>query len=539
MRFLAFPVRFRKKTGTVFHTPARHSGASGGVALRASSPIGAAGSPQSGVATVLVRKQPRTEIINGWLILIAILGATITVADGLTRGPAAERAASWNGPLEYVPYWGASLLAAVSLPLMFGYGSKARIPASEAVALWFVFCTSAYTRDFSYIRLPGAPFFVTDMVLMILLVSIYLLRRPNGPRMPLAASLLLGMLFLAGMLAAARGFLGNRETILVLRDSALVVYALFLPVGYLLFGSWLAVKRLAVWFLLGTALSVFNGFGWFFAAPLERRFIYIGIYILIALVGTLGAITTRLLDWRIGWTLAGLLCLGLALANSRTLFVALPILVLGILCGTALGRVRTSKVRIVLATLLPASILVGAMALFFLNTEAGRDFGERSAQGLASGVLHPGEDANWQFRLAAWSQAWKRFAEYPAGGEGFGIPFVFEIWDNDPRPHNTFLTVLYKMGLIGFLPLLGLIAHFFWTTLRTIRRNLENRRAYWLWILVITQIAFCIYGAANLLLESPFLASIFWLFMGLGLRMIWMLDLDRALNRGWHGCQVE
>jgi len=47
-------------------------------------------------------------------------------------------------------------------------------------------------------------------------------------------------------------------------------------------------------------------------------------------------------------------------------------------------------------------------------------------------------------------------------------------------------------------------------------------------------VAFCFYGTANLLLESPFLASLFWVLMGLGLRMARMVDLERTLLRPSH-----
>jgi O-antigen ligase len=135
--------------------------------------------------------------------------------------------------------------------------------------------------------------------------------------------------------------------------------------------------------------------------------------------------------------------------------------------------------------------------------------------------------------LSAWKEAWRRFEEYPLAGEGFGAPFTFDqlLFDNDPRPHNTFLTVLYKMGLIGLLPLLVFLFYFFWITLRAVRRNLENRRVAFLQIVVLSQLAFCFYGAANLVLESPFLASLFWTTSGLGLRMVRMLDFERSLPR--------
>jgi O-antigen ligase len=284
-------------------------------------------------------------------------------------------------------------------------------------------------------------------------------------------------------------------------------------------------------------LSVLSAFTWFLAAPQERRFIYYGTYILMALVGTFVAIANRLLPPRTGWMLAGLFCLGLALANARTLFVALPVLLVVGLCAGGITRGKLLRPRIALTTFAAATVLISAVALLFLRTETGRDFAERSSQELASGVLHSDEDTNWQFRLSAWKEAWKRFEEYPLAGEGYGIPFAFELllFDNDPRPHNTFLTVLYKMGLIGFLPLLALLVYFFWTTLGVAYRNPENPRVAWLWIVVLAQVAFCFYGTANLLLESPFLASLFWVLMGLGLQMARMVNLERTLLRPSYG----
>ena len=178
--------------------------------------------------------------------------------------------------------------------------------------------------------------------------------------------------------------------------------------------------------------------------------------------------------------------------------------------------------------------MVGLAAFVFLRTEAGRDFAERSTEELASGVLNSGEDPNWQFRLSAWKEAWRRFEEYPLAGEGFGVPLTFEglPFDNDPRPHNTFLTVLYKMGLIGFLPLVALLVYFFWSTIAAAHCNLGSRRVALLQIVVLAQLAFLLYGAANLMLESPFLAALFWATWGLGLRIVRMLNLERLLRKG-------
>ena len=485
---------------------------------------------RSALAPVLVRRHPRTRIVNVWLILIVIVGGIIVLVDGLTRTPILERIEAWNG--EYDPYPGALLFAGITLPLMFVYSRKAMVSSMEGLFLWFVFCTTSYTKDFSYIRWPGSPLFVTDVVLLILLVSIYFLRRRRFSRFPSPVSVLLLLFVGAGALSAARGFLGHREAMLVLRDSALIVYALFLPVGYYLFPSWLSIKRVAVWFLLGAALNSMNGLVWFVVAPGERRFIFYGIYILIALTGTMLAIASRLLRPTVGWIFAGVLCLGLMLANTRSLFVSSAVvLFVGLLGGKLVhGKIRLTNLQSIIAT---ATVLISLGAFLFLRTETVRDFAERSAEELASGVLNSGEDPDWQFRLFAWKEAWRRFAEYPMAGEGFGVPFTFEslLLENDPRPHNTFLTVLYKMGLAGFLSLIALLIYFPWKGLQWLRRHDESVRVTFLRIVLLAQIAFCVYGMANLLLESPFLASLFWTSMGLGLRIIRMLYLDRSLPR--------
>ena len=490
--------------------------------------VGAAGRPA--IAPVLIRRQPRGGIVNICLIFIVTLGALIAVADGLTRAPNPEWELPSQGPLEYQPYYAAFLLAAVTLPLMFAYAKRVRASITEGLFLWFAFCTAAYMKDFSYLRWPGAPLFVTDVVLVVLLLSIYLLLRPHYSHSPLVLNIFLLLFVAAGLLSAARGFWEHRDTILVLRDSALIAYALFLLVGYHLFRSWLSIKRVAVWFFLGTSLSALNGLAWFVVAPEQRRFIAPGIYILISLVATVLAIANRRLRPRAGWVFVGLLCFGLMLANARSLFVTLGIMTL---IGLLYKRTADEQGRLGRpVTLLIPAILIILASFLFLHTQSGRDFTQRSTEELDSGVFHSGEDPNWQFRVAAWKEAWRRFEEYPSAGEGFGIPFVFGIWDNDPRPHNTFLTVLYKMGLIGFIPLLAFLCYFFWLSSRAVYRNRKNHRTLFLLIAVMGQMAFCLYGMANFVLESPFLASLFWASMGVGLRMIRILDVEQS--RRWN-----
>lgn len=473
-------------------------------------------------------KRPVGRIINGWLILTAIISGAITLADSLTRAPNPGLELAPPQPLGYEPYRAAFLFAGVTLPFLFAYAKKARLALAETLFLWFVFCTTAYMKDFSYLRWPGTPLFVTDLVLFALLLLIYIAPQRHCPPRPLALNLSLTFFVAAGMLGTARGFLAHRESILVLRDSAMIAYSFFLLVGYRLLHNWLTIKRAAVWFVLGTALSVMNGLGWLMVAPEQRRFIAPGIYVLISLVGVLVMMSNRLMRQHVGWFLVGIFSLGLLLANTRTLFVSLGILSLLALAIPGLLRQKIRSKGLI-TVLVGATVLASVFAFFFLHLQAGRTFTTRVANELDSGLLHSSTDVNWQFRLTAWKEAWRRFEEYPPAGEGFGNPFNFEIWDNDPRPHNTFLTVLYKLGLLGFFPLLAILASFFWLGLRAVRRNAARHGIQFLQILILAQLSFCMWGEANFVLESPFIASVFWIAMGAGFRLIQKFNYEKSL----------
>jgi O-antigen ligase len=389
-------------------------------------------------------------------------------------------------------------------------------------------CTTAYTKDFSYLRLPGVPLFVTDIVLLLLLTSIYVFQRRCRPRFPLVLNISLALFVAAGAIAAARGFWGHHDPALVLRDSAIVGYSLFLPTGYHLIRNWLVIRRIAAWFALGATLSIINGLAQFAVVPEQRRFVY-GIYVLVPLVGTLVLMANGLIRPRLAWILAGVFSIGLFLANSRSAFVT--ILVLAALALLVPGLFRRKRRLVTLITaLVAAAVLIGFFAFPYLHLRSERDYAVRVAGELSSGVLHTSNDPYWQFRLMAWKEAWSRFKEYPAAGEGFGIPFNFEIWDNDSRPHNTFLTVLYKMGLLGFLPLLVFLTYFFWLGFQAIRRNRQHNDVVFLEIVILAVVCFCVWGGASLMFESPYLASLFWAGVGISLRLAQKLDLERSVR---------
>jgi hypothetical protein len=106
--------------------------------------------------------------VSGWLVLAMVVGASIAMYDGLHRKWMTEL--ETFGPvvaLTYSANKAAWLFAGAVLPLMVLHGRKLRFSLVESLLLWFVLCTTAYTKDFAYLKIPGVPIFVTDVMLVV------------------------------------------------------------------------------------------------------------------------------------------------------------------------------------------------------------------------------------------------------------------------------------------------------------------------------------------------------------------------------------
>lgn len=465
-----------------------------------------------------------------WTRSLLVCGGIISIADGFTRAPNTTWEMETLNPLQYQPYIGAFVFAAVSLVLMEAYGLSYKLPRREVIVLWFIFCTASYTKDFAYLRIPGTPIFVTDMLLVLCIVSAWrqLWRVP-----PILAVGLISF-WTVGIIACVHGLWEGRSGILILRDCTLVGYSLYLLVGLDVFRTWESVRRALFWFLAGTVMSCFNGLAWFVAAPAQRRVILYGVYTCLAFVGSM----TAMVDWRnrqmIRWPVFLLLYLGLILSNMRTLFLGVGVgLVLIVLGGRYVYRCYPLRpLARWMAVLLLGSVVV---LLASQKSAAGKQFLDRVAAEQSSGLFHASQDTNVHFRLLAWDEAFRRFLQSPLMGEGFGAPFIFSLADTDLRPHNTYLTVLYKMGITGIISLLGLLFYLFQSGIRALAQRPRSTCANLLFAVLVVQFVFCTYGLANLLLESPFLASVFWIGMALNIRMArLLLVVPSAVGTGCH-----
>jgi O-antigen ligase len=464
---------------------------------------------------------------NLWLIPICVIGVIVVISDGLSRPLNLEMMDVAIEPLTYQPYQGALVFALLMLPLVLFYASSARIPKAEGLLLWFVLCTVAYTKDFSYVGIPGTKLFVTEGVLALLLLFHLMAVAKSLPA--LGRSMMLGLLglFLAGGIAAARGLLSSQDKMLVARDSVIVVYALFLPLGFLLISSWQSVRRLLFFISMGAIFASLNAVAWFLAQPGQRRYMDYGPYVLICFVGSVILTTNRMIRPVTGWILSGMLFVGILLANARTIYAALALALLAIMVVSPSARLRLSART--LKRMAGVTVVLVCVLWIFSQSKTGEDFIETAGTELVSGTVNYSDDVNANFRFLAWLEALERFSAQPVTGEGFGIPFSFELSDTDPRPHNTYLTILYKTGLLGILPLSLLLASFHWKGWHCLRTIRGGRDSLLLYVVLIGQLIMSAYGFLNLLLESPFLASIYWLILGAGVRMMWLL---RNSNEG-------
>lgn len=456
---------------------------------------------------------------------LLVLGILIAWCDGCSRAANTTWEEIPQDPFGHQASWAALLLAAVSFIVIFALAEWLSANKVELLLVWFVFNTAAYAKDFAYIKVPGLPIYVTDVVLLILLIA---MRKEIWADRKLVAFMLPFVAW--GAITAGRSLFAGNDTKLIFRDSAIIVYPLFAVAACAIIRTWKAIRCVMLFAVLGAVASTVAGLGWFIAHPEQRRLIFEGIFVLVALIGVLSARSNGLIEKSGAWALICILSLGVFLTNARTLYVdaaALPVIGL-----VVRGKLRSGSIGPILkrATIVAALCSVALVAV--ASTDSGGRFVDRTVTELVSGVFNSDQDDNAIFRFAAWGEALNRFSEHPVVGEGFGIPFTFEYSDSDPRPHNTYLTVLYKMGAVGAAAFGYLLVVFFTSAIRTFRifriflQSPEPLRFY-LYIIILVQAAFCMFGGLNLLLESPFTASFFWINLGIGCRAIALLRESR------------
>ncbi len=463
------------------------------------------------------------------LMVLVLLGAAIAFIDGYTTRYNDDWEYIATDALSYKAPPAAMLFAVVTLPLVFAYARRENASRSEALVLWYMLGVTAYTKDFAYLKIPGIPLYITDYILGFLLIRYFVWPRVRWYSLRswpmLTAAALLGI----GTVAAARGFAGGQAPMLVLRDFGLVVYVLFLPVGILIIRNSASIRRLLLMFCIGSAIVSLYALGYWLSNPGQRRYVMYPVLLAGGFIASFAGAQNQLFSQKLGWVLTAITGVGLLLANSRAEFVAvLGACGLMFLLGPSLQR---STIISRIKTLLKLFCFSVLLIAVFMQTKTGTELADRVGTEFLSGVLNPSDDPTAEFRFLAWAEAANRFLQHPVLGEGYGVPFTFADYDTDPRPHNTYLTFLYKTGAVGFLALTGALAAFFFKAFMVPRRHQGNETATTLYVLGLALIAISASGVFTFVFESPFVSAPYWLLVAGGYRCLHLLGERLTLRQ--------
>jgi O-antigen ligase len=214
---------------------------------------------------------------------------------------------------------------------------------------------------------------------------------------------------------------------------------------------------------------------------------------------------------------AAVLCfLALAEAGTRSAFVGF------VLAGIVTFLLVANRYRlgfVIFAAALAGALILGAM---LPNSIPGVAVLHRFYIAIMSGI-GGSQDPNAAFRLVRWKDAISTWLESPVIGAGFGRNVLHQVylgeWSPDKfnlgMPHNTFLFLLARMGVVGF----GLVV-FSWLKVTT-RLSRDVRRYRRPDDLAVVNILVAMAGFASFVLffERPMNNAAFWIMLAIAFRL--------------------
>jgi O-antigen ligase len=199
---------------------------------------------------------------------------------------------------------------------------------------------------------------------------------------------------------------------------------------------------------------------------------------------------------------------------------------------------------ITLAALAPRPLLTGiagfatigaavGIALAFQAEEVGnpppRELANVSTKVTGASFSAPTDEGgvnNAAWRLSYWKYELEETASNPLLGVGFGRPAAFT-WRGvtyDTRtgeddysvspPHNSFVNLLFRTGLVGLAALVALWAIGVWRTLRAWWAGGGGDRPWYAALLALVVFATAI-ASLNVALEGPYMGIVIWTLVGL------------------------
>jgi len=334
-----------------------------------------------------------------------------------------------------------------------------------------------------------------------------------------------------------------RYGLMAFRDASLHLEGVFILTGWLWGTEEPVRKALTKWLFAVFVANLLCSFTFPWAESITAWSPKSGIFLVVPIFGSYGTTAPYLLagalfclwvardaiklpNW-VFWVLALGQVLGLALLQARSMYVAIPVVFVMLIFLRQPSRAAG------LAALVTGSLVVLVLGVSLGIEVQGRigpvrpGFLEEHAESL---FLVPGSPAVGSINdREKWTtDLWARVTSSTTNllvGEGFGLPLIdFQTPEGVPvrQPHNTSLSVLARLGLVGMLPWtlfhLCIIGRF----LRTLRRRGsfdKQSSSLVLWLLMF-YVTIMLTTSVQPLLEFSYGAIPFYFLMGFALRLM-------------------
>jgi O-antigen ligase len=388
------------------------------------------------------------------------------------------------------------------------------------------------------VQIGPVPLFLTEMF-MLATAILAALTRPAAITcwlvtggMARAPGLLLWLLFLASMAYAAVAF--EDWGILAIRDLAIFSYGIVFALTYVVIDSREKAAAAMRWFtysgvILALALigDTVSGAHVLF---LEETRIVTDAQVLAQSFGggDVGGIISFSLMALIAYAVSTarrrsfhLVCIAIcvyALTIAQTRSAAVGLL-LGILF-TLFGMTTTQRMSFV--GLVVAAVL-GLTAIPILMPQSHLAEVISTYTATVQGGISLAQDDNFYFRLLRWDKVFEIWRDNPIFGAGFGRSLIPAVLLNEVEnggfnaglPHNTYLTVLARMGLFGFTLIMGA-----WVTSVVLAtRAIRGRFGADAFAAGATLVAMMGFATFVLFLERPMHAATLWIIAAVACRL--------------------
>lgn len=382
---------------------------------------------------------------------------------------------------------------------------------------------------------PGE--FVLALSWMALIMHLLVTRRSFGSTSQLFKPFVLPflLLYLVGVVSFFRG--SKADLMEALRDSAMVYYSSFVFFVPLVITSRQRLEQALRWFLLTTAvLTVLLALSWVFPLPFPvgGPGVAAHSYLSIAIIFELLLLAQKETQHRsVIIFLIVLQLFVILIMQVRSVWIGLASVLAVFL--TQLKRHWLQRIPRRVIDSIVLIIIFSATGLSAIRPGLPQQVAVQALTIVRFQQIESGASESLKMRLEMWSDVIHETLRHPLLGIGLGTPFHFPShirrgWV-DPKPerrgqddpHNSHLTVLLRMGVIG----LGLWLLIFWRfiqfSLRFIQQSRDPKLQSCAVGILLSVVMILVTSAAAPILEIPYVAIPFWLMMG---AMLTVVNLD-------------